>query len=76
MEEEEDGDVDEAGAGIRKVTRPLQVRTGGETGLMNNRKEIRKDCMEGSVLEWDISRKISVTLKQLASCSAIHLFPQ
>lgn len=43
-----------------KKDQTLQVRTGGETGLMNNGKELeRMVCRE--VTEWDISRKISVT---------------
>lgn len=43
-----------------KIDQTLQVRTGGETVLMNNRKELERMVWR-KVTEWDISRKISVT---------------
>lgn len=43
-----------------KKDQTLQVRTGGETGLMNNGKELERMVWR-EVTEWDISRKISVT---------------
>ena len=44
-----------------KKDQTLQVRTGGETGLMNNKKELERIVWR-EVAEWDISRKISVML--------------
>lgn len=51
-----------------KKDQTLQVRTGGETGLMNNKKELERIVWR-EVAEWDISRKISVMLGPGLHCA-------